>query len=323
MYDIRLYDHNFNLLKILNLTGEHANVSSVNWKVMFNDAGMFELHFNKNDEDIIRVALENEVLIAVQERGADSGDALAAVIIGKQLARDGVLYGRTLNHLLTYRVINKFDGSASLKKAETIAREKVAAACDFITLGSVSGIADTVKFSRDTAESAFDVARDVLEMVGAGHKVTADVANKTFVFSVLKPKTNNNFVLSQNNNNAYDEEYLEDGQEYFTGGYYFNSGGVLTYYTPSNTLSGLLRRDRFFSGSDVERVKEELAKCAVRRESRIKTRGLLWGRDYQLGDTLKNQTAFGAARVVSQKVVGVRLWYEAHDIGEEPILLEV
>ena len=55
----------------------------------------------------------------------------------------------------------------------------------------------------------------------------------------------------------------------------------------------------------------------------MKTRGLVCGRDYQLGDIVRAELQMGSVRLTAKKkITGVNLWYEKNDIGEEPIMEE-
>ena len=87
MEDVRLYDFEFHLLHI-----EHDIVSS-NWSFRENDTGTFELHFPIASR-LTALAMNAPYLVAVQGEKQ-------AIITGRQLAKEGVLYGKGCNWILT------------------------------------------------------------------------------------------------------------------------------------------------------------------------------------------------------------------------------
>ena len=70
-------------------------------------------------------------------------------------------------------------------------------------------------------------------------------------------------------------------------------------------------------------ARQLLAKMRGKKQIILKTRGLAFGKDYQLGDFVmqkirKGMFSYNAVR----KITGVNLWYEANDVGEQPIFAE-
>jgi len=52
-------------------------------------------------------------------------------------------------------------------------------------------------------------------------------------------------------------------------------------------------------------------------------RQLRVGKDYELGDKVRVEIKKGACQQsATMKIIGVRLWYEQNEIGEEPIMEE-
>ena len=103
MEDIRIYDYEFNLLHI-----EH-DIVSCNWTIHENAIGSFEMHFPLTS-NLISVIMQNRYLVAVQGKKQ-------AIITGRQVNTEGVLYGRTCNWLLSrFCVHDTFDTDSLLSE---------------------------------------------------------------------------------------------------------------------------------------------------------------------------------------------------------------
>ena len=93
---------------------------------------------------------------------------------------------------------------------------------------------------------------------------------------------------------------------------------VWTYLPGDKT--GIYKWDAVLGGQNESEAKSDLNK--KKKESVFKTKGrnILYGVDYRLGDTVKVQKQAGGWRTtVDKRVVGVRIWQEHNDAGEQPI----
>ena len=211
MEDIRVYDWEFNLLHI-----EHDVISS-NWTIYYNNIGTWEGHFNLTSA-MVPIAMNSPYLIITQ-------GTKQAIITGKQAAKDCALYGRTVNWILSRRTIPKFkttELSIPSKDVESITHWMIQQAfsdMDNFVLGNLMGFSTQQEFWRNTTNQLDEVIRDCLANDHAGHKVIYDYQNKCWIFQVLKGKTLD-FMISDDNRNAYDSEYMEDCQNYYTSGWY-------------------------------------------------------------------------------------------------------
>ena len=133
--DIRFFDFNFNLIHT-----ENEFLSS-NWTVYYNDIGTFEAHFDLNS-DTLPIVMENDYLVAVQ-------GGLSAIIVGKKVSDELIIYGRTCNWLLTKRITDSFDSTTAT--IDALLTEKVRQAFSDVTNFEIDTIPNlpTITVSRN------------------------------------------------------------------------------------------------------------------------------------------------------------------------------
>lgn len=321
MYDIRIYDFEFNLLHI------EPKIISSNWTVKYNGIGSYEGHFDIGG-DIVPIALNNKYIIVVQ------GD-YQAIVTGKRISgNEFVLYGKTVNWILSRRVTPNFvsEHFGGDLVVENEARKLVKVAFSDVTnfvLGDKTGDKTTKYFWRNTYNPTSDVVIDCLDNARLGHNVVFDRKNKQWVFNVLKG-TERNILVSVGSKNAYNTEYNEDLQEYYSEGWYEKvrdsdeDGNV----TASEWLKiekdmdkkGIYRWECIVSEQDESSARSALAKKSRNEQISTKTHDLICGKDYNVGDIVRVRVECGKYRNTQKKrIVGVNLWYENNNIGQEPI----
>lgn len=380
MEDVRIYDFEFNLLHI-----EH-DITSCNWTIYENDIGTFEMHFPLTSR-LVNVLMGYKYLVAVQGEKQ-------AIITGRQLTTEGVLYGKTCNWILTRFCTSEQFDTDSLYTSGIITSKDAQTVCEYLIDLTMSA-ADNFIFDKNTEDSfgdvyvenkgissSSDLVCDCLGKDGAGHTVFFDIPNKKWVFRVSKGKELS-VVLSDGNRNAYDTEYSSDMQDYFTGGWYeqemqdmgdwdaaanspelanndpanfakayrvitdgtrfgisFIEGDYIAckdklgtwskqehiesfYVHIPSGLEGVYAWETAINGTTEDEAKKYLNGCAIDQTMKAKTRGFIFGQDYQLGDMVTVQIEKGGFRSSLQhKITGVNLWYEDNDIGEQPIMEE-
>jgi len=211
MEDIRIYDYEFNLLAI------ESHVISANWVLRFNGIGSFEAHFSPMS-DIVPLVIDKPYLIAVQSNKQ-------AVITAKQLAGDFVLYGHTINWMLSRRVAPAFD----MEKLgldghlSTVVRYLAEQAFDDVANYAVEPMptdwaADKVIWRRG-AHIASEVVAECLALARSGHSMEYDIENRMWRFRAFTPR-HTGLVVSEADKNAYDTRLSEDAQNLATSGYY-------------------------------------------------------------------------------------------------------
>lgn len=320
MYDIRLYDYEFNLIHI-----EH-NIISVNMVVKYNDIGSFEAHFPINS-GISKQALEHPYLVAVM------GD-LQAIITGKQASQNEfVLYGKTVNWILSRRVTHKFTTYKTTlsKNAETLARYLVQNAFSDVSnfvLGLSAGINYEHEFWRNTANQTSDVIKDCLDNAGAGHNVLFDRINKRWVFNIIKGKEIP-LIISETNGSAYNSRYSEDIQNYYSSGWYEkisseSEDSEWVQLIKDKEKTGIYKWDGVLYGTSPSEGTNSLNNKKWEKITKMQTRELHFGTDYSLGDIVRIQINFGEFRQnLKKRINGVEMWFENNNFGEEPIFSDI
>ena len=217
MEDIRIYDYEFNLL------GIESKVISANWILRFNGIGSFEAHFSPRS-DIAALAADRPYLIAVQ-------GGKQAVVTAKQLgaagnhAGDFVLYGRTINWMLSRRIAQAFDmetmgmdGHLSTV-VRYIAEQAFADVSNYVVEPMPGGWeADKVVWRRGT-HTASEVLAECLAIAKSGHMMEYDIENRLWRFRAMEPRRTG-LIVSEADKNAYDTQLSEDVQNLATSGFY-------------------------------------------------------------------------------------------------------
>ncbi len=321
MSDIRIYDFEFNLLKIC-----HNYISS-NWSIYYNDVGSFEAHFPVTD-DVSKVLFSNDYLVAVQ-------DGKTAIVTGKQAIDEIVIYGRTPNWLLSKRITLPFGEITGTVEdltrnviSETYGQD-VIGVTKGIMWGEPAGVTEMFSLSRTDAKTTFDIVKECLNKNKAGHRLFFDTVQKAWVYTVIMGRSLP-LVVSEDNLNAHDTQYTSDCLDYCSGGWFKEEqpedqegnkpDPIWKYIDSDSTKMGLYRWDCTLSGSAENEASDELVTKAYNRQISMQTRNLVWGKDYKLGDIVTAKIIKGALEVTEQKrIKGVHIWSEYGDSGEQPI----
>lgn len=228
MEDVRIYDFDFGLLHI-----EH-DIHSVNWHLLGNDIGTFEMHLSPESR-LCALAFEHPYLVAVQ------GDK-QAVITGRELGEDCVLYGRTTNWLLTRFCVKEDFDTDELFASGALTAKDTATLCRYVIeqgMGHVSDIgfaisADAWSENRITAragDSVFGLIQGALTLEKAGHRLIFSPKEHLWLFEPFQGKTLTR-ALSEDNKNARDSLCHFDLQDLFTGGCYTQEMSFLGDWDP-------------------------------------------------------------------------------------------
>lgn len=188
--DIHFFDFDFKLLHTEN------EFTSSNWTVYYNDIGTFEAHFDLNS-DTLPIVMENDFLVAVQGN-------LSAIIVGKKVTDELIIYGRTCNWLLTKRITNAFGTTKDKIDVILNAKVKKAFSDSPLYVEDTNSNLPTITASRDDKCETFSFVQESLQSENLGHKLEFDFLNSKWIFKILKGNDNNPLVISTVNRNAYD-----------------------------------------------------------------------------------------------------------------------
>ena len=159
-----VYDFEFNLL-----LAERGIISS-RWVVYYNDVGTFEAHLPITSE-LTRIVSENRYLVVKQH-------GLSAIIVGKEIGDELVLYGRTCNWLLSKRITPQ-KTLTTVYPGDEARRMVVSAFSDvsnFATVNTLLG--EQVKFEC-TETQTIDAVCDCLKLANLGHELCFNEKNAT------------------------------------------------------------------------------------------------------------------------------------------------
>ena len=310
MDDLRFYDFNFNLLEIEN------KAIYINWTIKYNGVGSFEAHFPLKSK-ILKTVLENDYLILMQGENQ-------AIITGKQANEKLVIYGRTLNWLLTKRVTPKF--SKITGTPEEIARNIVNDAFFDVKNFKTEKYENTfekINFWRNVYNPTEKVVSECLDRIGGGHMIFADIKNKNWVYKMQMGKERP-LIISSTNKNAYGETYTEDFQDHVNGGWYESyendeeGNGVWTYI--ESDTEPIYKWIGVLGGQCESEAKDSLKTRAWEKEISLETKDVKYKKDYFLGDTVKLKVCFGNfKKTIAKKVKGVKIEYENGIYTENPM----
>lgn len=217
MEDIRFYSFSFSLLAIQN------DAAAVDWSIKYNGIGTFEAHFPK-ESPVTALTLTHPYLVAVQGEKQ-------AVVTGVQAGRETVVYGRTLNWLLSKRTVAAF-------RSENLGTEGVRTLSGLIShvvneaflenayypvtnMTLSCPLERTVgDFWRNTRNPSHKVIRDLCVRGNhAGHRMVFDRSKREWRLEIYAGRELS-LLISEGSRNGYDTEINRDCLDYATDGWY-------------------------------------------------------------------------------------------------------
>lgn len=207
MEDLRFYDFEFNLLCIV------PTVIDAMWEIKFNGVGTFEASLNP-DSKVTSALMGKDHIVVIQ--GTKQAIITEKYAEGNKLT----LYGRTMNFILSKRVILPFDikNKGVDNKAFELIKKLVAESFPEINVEAPEDDGE-IEFYRLVMYDLEELICEILDRVNSGHKVHYDVKNKKWVLKIFRQKENNLF-LSEENGNIYNTTYREDLLDYANCGVY-------------------------------------------------------------------------------------------------------
>ncbi len=319
MDDVRFYDFECNLLHV-----EH-DVISCNWMLYENQVGIFEMHVPIN-RAIVQIVMKHRYIVVMQGEKQ-------AIITGRRLGKDAVFYGKTCNWILSRFYVTEIFNTDELYDRGRLATKDAQSICQYVIkdgMGRIENFAfeecqddfGDVFLENTDASSVLSLVEACVKQAQCGYEVLLDVKNKRWVFRLFKGKLLP-FVLSEDCRNCYDIEYFEDIQDYFTGGFYQQEqeDGTSVLKVIPSALAGIYAWETDLAGKTEQEAKENLRKYGVLRQTEACICNLAYGRDYGLNDTIQLRMKKGEfSAKETQRFVGVHLWYEESNMGEQPIL---
>ena len=302
-----VYDFEFNLLLV------ESGIIKSRWVVYYNDVGTFEAHLPITSE-LTRIVSENQYLVVKQH-------GLSAIIVGKELGDELVLYGRTCNWLLSKRITPK--KTLTNGYAGDMAENMLKVAFSDVENFAIGNVArgGQVKFECSQCET-LDAVHDCLALSHLGHELIFNPKTKKWELNILEG-TEKELILSEAHKNAYDTKISADILDLATCGVYDKktSGGYTsTKITGDATKTGIYRWETELLGETESEAKTNLEKLTGKNKISMTTDGISWKKDYELGDIVRLQIIKGAYRTTDKKrVFGVEITTRQGEYSEQPI----
>jgi len=302
-----VYDFEFNLLLA------EPSVIKSRWVVYYNNVGTFEAHLPISSE-LTEIVSKNSYLVVKQH-------GLSAVIVGKELGDELILYGRTCNWLLSKRITPKI--LPSNVTAGQFASQMVTNAFSDVanlTVGSVvSGV--EIEFEKDEG-TTLDAVSECLSLSNLGHELCFDEKEKKWVFNVLSGRENS-LILSESHKNAYETKVSGDIIDLATCGIYdkkTDEGYESSVVVSDSEKTGIYRWEAKLAGTTETEAQINLGKLCEKNEISMSVYDVFWGKDYALGDTVTLKITKGPyRRTEKRRMRGVEVCLEQGVYREQPI----
>lgn len=302
-----VYDFEFNLLMV------EPQIIKSKWTIYYNNVGIFEAHLPMTSE--LTELISRNPYIVVKQHG------LSAIIVGKELKDELIIYGRTCNWLLSKRITPAY--KAGLILAGNLAVQMVENAFydvdNFILGDRIHG--DEINFEKKEG-TTLDAVIDCLELSGLGHELRFDEKRKIWEFNLLSG-CNNNLTLSESHRNSYDIEISEDIIDLATCGIFEKKTGdgyESTVLNKDPDKIGIYRWEAKLYGTTETEAQIDLEKLCRKRQITMSVNDVYWGKDYNLGDTVTLKIVKGTyRRTEKRRIHGVEICVEQGVYKEQPI----
>lgn len=302
---MEFYDYEFNLLL--------AEPKVISWKFtkLFNGIGTFVARLPLSSAAVPLIAERNHIVCGF------GGEF--AIVTGTEIADELVIYGRSLNWLLSKRILLP-QGEKSCNTTDFVkeAFEKCYSECNNAVFeGGVSG--EMHSFLIESPKYLSDAVFDALSADGLGNDMIFDTQNRRWLFCILKG-SDKNLMVSEANKNASSTRIITNMADYANLCYYEGEGG---YLSMGSGESGIYRFEAFVNSENAEDAQSELLKREKEKSTHIDTTKLVYKRDYLLGDRVRVQLIKGAYRVTDRlKITGVEMNMNTGGYCEKPIFEE-
>ena len=334
--EVRIYDENFNLKKII------ENHISLLWKKRYNDIGEFTLVCPATDDNIKNTVLNRIVWV--------KGKKEAGVIESRTLEQNNTqntitLKGRFLESYMDRRLIRptlNYSGTIELAMRKILTD---AVAIPMVQLGELHGYTDTIEFQA-TYKNLLEYEKKLAKTANYGFRFVPDFTNKTITFEIYKGLDHSihqsdrpRVIFSEDYANMTSSHYEENNQLYETVCYVGGEGDWQDkeiVVSGDNTLTGLARREMYHDGSDLtsngltmdqyraalaQRGNDVLEGCVLAKSFSCETNpngNFKYGSSYDVGDIVTiEKTQWGVSE--DQRITEITEIYE-HDIPTiEPV----
>ena len=169
---LRVYNFDFELIYI------EPKVKSTSWSIYYNGIGTFEAHLPLSS-GLLEITAQNKYLVIGE-------DNRKAILTGREVGDELVLYGRTPNWILEKRIAPKTESVTG--QAGVICNSLLESTFSDVSEFSVLTpcMTDSVTVERSTYKTVYNAVSECLALCGAGHSVDFDTSEKKWIFRVYK-----------------------------------------------------------------------------------------------------------------------------------------
>jgi len=304
---VYFYDFEFNLLLY--------EASVLNWKFTkyYNGIGTFCAHLPISSK-VIKVVSENDYLVC------RFGNEYA-IITGKEIADELIIYGRTLNWLLSKRVVLPYsDKSCNTGEFVQWVFGNTYNDCEVMTLGEIRD-GETRSYASDVPKPLSVTVFDALKADNLGNELLYDKEGKVFILNILSG-TDKNLIISEANKNASGTRITENVSETSNLCYYETENG---YEFVGGDKSGIYRYETYVLSEKKSDAEERLAGTIKESTVTVNTTGIVYKKDYNLGDIVSVQLIKGDLRTTKRlRIAGVELSNSSKNgYVEKPLFEEI
>ena len=302
-----VYDFEFNLLLV------ETRIISSRWVVYYNDVGTFEAHFPTTSE-LTRIVSENKYLVVKQY-------GLSAIIVGKEIGDELVLYGRTCNWLLSKRITPEMELSTiySGEATSKMVKEAFSDVGNFTIVNEPQGILAEFECMEN---ETLNCVRDCLKLSNLGHELCFNEKTKNWEFSILEGMERD-LILSEAHRNAFGTKISSDILDLATCGVYdkkTDDGYISEKIAGDGEKTGIYRWEAKLLGETEKEAQINLEKLTEKNKISMTTDEISWKKDYNLGDIIRLQIIKGVYRTTEKKrVCGVEIVVRQDEYSEQPI----
>lgn len=315
MADIRFYDFEFNLLRVLPPYADGIGYKAIDTKRGLYDSGSLEINFS--DSILKKIIKENEADIIVRWR-----DFVGVLNSYRWTDKEDIVTGTHLNGFLERNIVRATKYFKN-DEYEDVTNSVEALVNDAINKSTAKSWlifnrpddTKTITYGTEEPKTLAEWFSGLYEISGYGYEIKADFTNKKFYLELIKPNINP-LMLSEDNLNAHEFETTYINKNMAFGGYYKSEDGWI-YIAADNEKTGVFQKSTVLKSEKESDAFNELKKCKAEFEIAASARNIEYGKHYKIGDVLRVQKD-GATdkRLVS----GVNRW-EENGYYENPTMI--
>lgn len=312
--DIRFYDLELNLLRILPSYSDGIGYKAIDTRQELYESGSLEINFWDSRLKKIVEAKKADIIVSWR-------DFTGVLSSYRWTDTENIITGTHLNGLFERYAV---PATKYLKNGEyhDITATVEEHAEDVLYKSGLknwlklkkNGVDTKITYGTEEPKLLSDWFAGICAASGCGYEIKADFRNKSFYLEMIKPNISS-LLISEGRLNAYGFETTYIGKNTAYGGYYKAKDGW-EYITSDNTKAGIFRRDIILKSEKKTDALNELAGYTAENELTAAVRGLQYGEAYKIGDVIRAEKD---GVTVRRLISGINRWEES-GYYENPIM---